>query len=366
MFTNQNKFSRHSYFMKLALEHAKKNLGNTKTNPSVGCVIVKNNKVISAGNTGLQGIPHAEFQALKSTNKISNSDLYITLEPCSHYGKTPPCVNKIINNKIKKVFFSVHDPDIRSFNKSSNILKKKGIKVNKGVNYKEVKDFYRSYFLFKEKKIPFVTLKLAVSKDLKTINKKKRWITNVHSRSRVHLMRSMHDCIITSSQTIIKDNPILNCRIEGLESSNPTKVILDKNLKIPLNSNIFNKKKNNKIIIFNNNFNKKKIKNLRKKNIKLVKISLNSKNELNLKETLKEISKLGFSRVFLECGETLATSFMKENLVNDFNLFISKKKVGKLGSGSIKKYFNTFLKSKKSATIKVNLYGEKLISYKIK
>ena len=158
MFTNQNKFSNRKYFMDLALEHAKKNLGNTKINPSVGCVIVKNNSVISAGNTGLNGTPHAEFQALISSNNVSNSDLYVTLEPCSHYGKTPPCVNKIISRNIKKVFFSVHDPDLRSFNKSSNILRKKGIKVSNGINYKEIKNFYRSYFLFKEEKIPFVTL----------------------------------------------------------------------------------------------------------------------------------------------------------------------------------------------------------------
>ena len=279
------------------------------------------------------------FKLLKSFDKITNSNLYVTLEPCSHYGKTPPCVNKIINKKIKKVFFSVHDPDLRSYNKSSNILKRKGIKVKKGVNYKVVKDFYRNYFLSKEKKIPFVTLKLAVSKDFKTISKRKRWITNFYSRARVHLMRSTHDCIITSSRTIIKDNPLLNCRIKGLENSNPTKVILDKNLKIPLSSKIFNDQKYNKIIIFYNKFDAKKIKYLRKKKVKLIKISLNSKKELNLEKTLKEINRLGFSRVFVECGATLSTSFLKQKLVNDFKVFISEKKIGKFGSGSIKNIF---------------------------
>jgi len=362
MFINQNKISYHNYFMGLALDHAKKNLGNTKKNPSVGCVIVKSNSIVSAGNTGLHGTPHAEFKALTSSNNIANSDLYVTLEPCSHYGKTPPCINKIINKKIRKVFFSVYDPDLRSFNKSSDFLKKKGIKVNNGINYKEVKNFYRSYFLFKEKKIPFVTLKLAISRDFKTINKKKKWITNVYSRSRVHLMRSTHDCIVTSSQTIIKDNPLLNCRIEGLEKLSPTKIILDKNLKTPLNSKIFNEQKFKKAIIFYNKTDIKKIKALRIKKIKLVKISLNLNEELNLKKVLKEINKLGYSRVFLECGETLASSFLKENLVNDFKIFISQKKIGKTGSGSIRKYFNTFLKKKKHVTLKFNLFVNKLIN----
>jgi diaminohydroxyphosphoribosylaminopyrimidine deaminase/5-amino-6-(5-phosphoribosylamino)uracil reductase len=366
MFTNQNKNLYDNFFMDLALMHAEKNLGNTKSNPSVGCVVVKNNCVISAGNTGINGTPHAEFAALTNSRNIENSNLYVTLEPCSHFGKTPPCVNKIIKRKIKKVFFSIYDPDFRSFNKSKNLLKRKGIKVNTGLNINKVRDFYRSYFSYKEKKTPFVTLKLAITKDFKTINRKKKWITNIYSRSRVHLMRSMHDCIITSSQTIIKDNPLLNCRIEGLENSSPYIGILDKNLIIPLNSRIINHYKNNKVIIFYNKNDDKKIKLLKKKKIKLIKISLNANNQLNLKNILEKIYNRGLSRVFLECGVRLASSFLRENLVNDFKIFISKYKIGESGSGTIKKYFKTFLKDKKSSLEKVNLYGEKLISYKIK
>ena len=366
MFTNQNKITYDNFFMDLALMHAGKNLGNTKSNPSVGCVVVKNNCVISAGNTGINGTPHAEVVALTKSPIIKNCNLYVTLEPCSHYGKTPPCVNEIIKRKIKKVFFSVYDPDSRAFNKSKDFFKRKGIKVNNGINNKKVKNFYRSYFLYKIRKKPFVTLKLAISKDFKTINKKKKWITNFYSRSRVHLMRSMHDCIITSSRTIIKDNPLLDCRIDGLESSSPDIAILDKNLVIPLKSRVINTYRNNSIIIFYNKNDIKKIKLLKKKKVRLIKIPLNANNQLNLENILEKIYKRGLSRVFLECGERLASSFLRENLVDDFKIFISKYKIGKKGSGSIKKYFMTFLKNKKSSLEKVNLYGEKLISYKIK
>ena len=123
MYINRNKNKNHAYFMRLALQQAKKILGNTKDNPAVGCVIIKNNHVISAGHTSINGRPHAEYNAIIcSRNAIKNSNLYVTLEPCSHYGKTPPCVNEIVKHKIKKVFFSLNDPDYRSFNRSTKKL----------------------------------------------------------------------------------------------------------------------------------------------------------------------------------------------------------------------------------------------------
>ena len=131
MFTKQNKYQNHTYFMRLALDQAKRVLGNTKDNPGVGCVITKDNNVISAGHTSINGRPHAEQNAINfSKINLKNSQLYVTLEPCSHYAKTPPCINAIMNKKIKKVFFSINDPDPRSFNKCSNKLRKSGINVN--------------------------------------------------------------------------------------------------------------------------------------------------------------------------------------------------------------------------------------------
>ena len=126
MFINQNKHANHSFFMRLALAQAQKNLGNTKENPSVGCVITKNNSIISIGFTSINGRPHAEQNAINlSKTNLKNSELYVTLEPCSHYGKTSPCTKSIIKNGIKKVFFSINDPDLRSYNKSTKLLRRK-------------------------------------------------------------------------------------------------------------------------------------------------------------------------------------------------------------------------------------------------
>ena len=239
MSINLNKYPKHSYYMRLALMQAERILGNTKTNPAVGCVVVKNNCIVTAGFTSINGKPHAERNAIiYAKNNIKKSNLYVTLEPCSHYGKTPPCVKAIIKNKIKSVFFSLKDPDHRSYNKSTKLLKNNMIKVRKGILSADTRNFYRSYFKFKKNTLPFVTAKMAISKDFYTKNKKNEWITNKFSRGRAHLMRSYHDCIITSSSTIIADNPKLNCRIPGLENRSPTRVVLDKNLKIPIGCNI--------------------------------------------------------------------------------------------------------------------------------
>ena len=244
MFTKKNNLPEKKYFMELAHKQALYALGNSGCNPAVGCVIVKNGCIISAGRTSYNGRPHAEFNAINSfKNKIKGSDLYVTLEPCSHYGKTSPCVNLIAKREINKVYFSVNDIDPRSYNKSSNILKKKSIYVEKGIFYKKINQFYKSYYKYKKKELPFITCKLAVSKDLYSKNTKKKWITNRFSRGRVHLLRSTHDCLITTYKTIKDDNPRLNCRINGLAKRSPKLVILDKYLNTSLKSRIFNKKK---------------------------------------------------------------------------------------------------------------------------
>ena len=138
--------------MNLALSQALRNLGNTGQNPSVGSVIVKKGCVIASGATSLGGRPHSEKNAVDNSKEdLSNSDMYVTLEPCSHYGKTPPCVNAIIKNKVKKVYYSIKDPDLRSFNKSKNILKNKKIAVTDNILKSEVKKFYRSYIKSKFK-----------------------------------------------------------------------------------------------------------------------------------------------------------------------------------------------------------------------
>ena len=154
MSIKKNNFSNNTFFMNLALMQAYKVLGNTGENPAVGCVVVKDKNVISSAHTGINGRPHAEITAIKFAKKnIYGSELFVTLEPCSHYGQTPPCVKSIIKNKIKKVFFSIYDTDLRSFKKSYKNLQREKIVVKTGTCSNKINYFYRSYYKFKKKKI---------------------------------------------------------------------------------------------------------------------------------------------------------------------------------------------------------------------
>ena len=301
-----------------------------------------------------------------SKTNLKNSELYVTLEPCSHYGETPPCVKLIIKSKIKKVIFSIKDPDPRSFNKCAKKLKARGIIVVNDVLKDKIKSFYRSYLKFKKSNLPFVTCKLAISKDFYTVNKKSKWITNELSRGRVHLMRASHDCIMTSSKTIINDNPRLTCRIDGLTDRCPARIIFDNKLKIKINSRIIKDAKKYRTIIFYNQVNKRKIRLLKKLNVRFYKISIDTDGNLDLKKSLIKAHELGFSRIFLESGIKLITNFLDKKLVDDFKLFISDKNLKRNGSANIRKYLELALKNKKRIAEKVNLSGEKLISYKLK
>ena len=346
---------------------AQKSLGNTKENPSVGCVIVKNNSVLSAACTSFNGRPHAEKNAISYLNKnIKDSQLYVTLEPCSNYGKTPPCVNLISKRKISKVFISIKDPDIRSYSKSSNKLKSKGIKVKYDVLDKQIRNFYKSYILYKKKLFPFVTCKLAISKDFYISDKRKKWITNHQSRLRGHLLRSVHDCILTSSKTVNDDNPRLTCRIEGLKKTSPARIILDTNLKIKTKSKIITEAYRYKTIIFYNKFNSKKINILKKFKVKTYKISKSIDGKINLEQALIKAKKLGFSRIFLESGINLIRSFVNKNLVNEFKVFVSNNNLKKNGAINVKSDFTKFFKNKKKIKEIVNLDGDLFLTYNIK
>ena len=167
MSTKKDKFSKKDKtFMELALNLAKARHGLTGVNPSVGCVIVKNNEILSIGQTGFDGTPHAEFNAIKNSNEnLEDAKMYVTLEPCSHYGKTPPCTNIIIKNKIKEVVYAVEDIDKKVKGKTLKILQSKDILVKKNLLKNEINKFYIPYFFNRKNNLPYVTGKIAISKN---------------------------------------------------------------------------------------------------------------------------------------------------------------------------------------------------------
>ena len=349
-------------YMKIAIDMAKVKIGLTGVNPSVGCVIVKNNKIISIGKTGINGVPHAEADAIKNTTEsLYNSDLFVSLEPCSHYGKTPPCTSNIIKKKIKRIFYGMDDVDLRSKNKSYEILKKKNIHVKKNLLNSKCKKIYRSYIHLKNTKLPFITAKIACSKNY-VITSNKKYITNHHSLNVSHLLRYKSHAILVSHKTINTDNPLLNCRINGLEKFSPIRIILDKNLKLKLSSNIFKTAKKYKTIIFYNKENNK-IKRFKENKIKLIKLQLNENGMFDLKKVLNVIKKLNIHYVLLEGGKKLTLNFLKEKLVNEFFLFKTNTEINYKNNVKINNIISILNKNFKKKNIKTYLANDRLVKY---
>ncbi len=355
--------SKHLYYISLAFEQAKVNLGSTGTNPSVGCIIENNDTVLSSGRTSLLGRPHAEFNALKKSINFKDSNLYVTLEPCSHFGVTPPCTKKIVKKKIKNVFFSVFDLDSRTRKKSLLDFKKSKIKVVSDIARKFGLDFYKSYFLKHKKLLPYIDAKIAISRDFFYKNKRSKWITNKHSRKRAHLLRTSYDCILTTSKTINDDNSRLNCRLEGLENKSPSIVIIDRFFKLKKNSKIVKEKSKRKIILFTTTYNKEKKKYFNSKGIKIIQ-QKNMKNKKDFKLILSNLRDLGISRILVESGMCFLNFLILGSFVHNLFVFKSNYNLKKNGInyGKINIIKNLNLKNK----INVNLLGDFLYKVKLK
>ncbi len=346
----------HNNYLDLAFQLAEKNLGHTKTNPTVGSIVVKDNTVISSGVTSFNGRPHSEFNALNNLKNCAGASLYTTLEPCVHHGKTPPCVNLIIKKKIKNVYYSFEDPDKRTFKKAKKIFNLNGVNA-KLIHTKKYRKFYKSYFLNKKLSIPYVAAKIAISKDYLTIRKNNKWITNDFSRKTAHLLRNNFDCIISTSQSINLDDSLLNCRINGLNNNKPDLIIIDLKLKLKKKLSLLNLIKKRKTYLVTKKMNKKRSLAYKKLGYKIIFIDqLKDKKDFIL--FYKKIYKMGYSRMLTETGLTFLNTLLKNKLIHDLYIFKSCQKLGKNGKNNdTKKYLKKILPK----LLTINLNGDKLL-----
>ena len=343
---------------------AKQEFGKTFPNPSVGCIISKNSKIISKAVTSLSGRPHAEEIALsKAGPKAKGATMYVTLEPCFHSSKNGSCADQILRSGIKEIFISAPDPDIRTNKRSINKLKKNNVIVNVGIEKNKTYSLNKFFFKSLSKKQPFTKVKLAISNDEKIAwsDYKSKWISNKYSREYGHKLRSISQAILTTSKTIIKDNPKLTIRLKKNEIHIPI-IIIDKDLKIPMNSKILKYISKKRIIIFTSKKNKKSVK-LTNLGCEIIYCKINKFKKLNLKNIFKKIYSLKISDILVEAGGIFFTELLKNKLVDEVHLFKSKIIIGENGKPAL--WGKKIKELNLSLIMQKNFKDDKYFNYKV-
>ncbi len=326
----------HEFYMKRAIELANKGRFKVSPNPRVGAVIVHKDRVIGEGYHEYLGGPHAEVNAINSVKEkdlLSQSTIYVTLEPCAHFGKTPPCSDLIIENKIPIVIIANKDPFPEVNGKGIERLKRNGIVVIEGILEKEARQLNKRFFTFHQKKRPFIILKWAETQDgfisrdkndpeFKTDN----WISGEESKQLVHVWRAEEDGILIGNNTAILDNPELTTR--EVNGKNPIRILLDKDLKLKENLKVFHP--NSKVIVFN------QIENKELQGLKRIKLDFSKDNILN--NLMTKLYEEEIQSIIIEGGATTLNSFISTKLWDEARVFIGKKKfIRGLKSPSLKK-----------------------------
>lgn len=322
----------HEKYMRMAIEEAKNGEGFTSPNPLVGAVIVKENKVIGIGYHKKYGENHAEINAFLNAKEngedVEGTSIYVTLEPCSHYGKTPPCADAIIKNKLKKVIIGCVDSNPKVAGNGIKKLKDAGIEVIVNVLEEECRKLNEVFFYYIANKRPFVVMKYAMTMDGKiaTVSGKSKWITSEKTREHSHRFRNKYSAIMVGINTVIEDNPMLNCRLPN--TRNPIRIILDSSLKISLDSNICKTSKDIKTFIATVSGDEKKIKELEGLGVEIIKTESDN-GRVNLKELMKILGEeKNIDSVYVEGGASLHASLLKEKLVNKALVYIAPKIFG--------------------------------------
>lgn len=320
-------------WMRLALELAKKGEGFVNPNPMVGAVIVKNGEVIGQGYHTMFGQAHAEVEAFKNAKKSTEgATLYVTLEPCSHYGKTPPCADLVIDKKVKRVVVGILDPNPLVSGRGIKRIKDAGIDVTVGVLEYECRKLNEIFLNYIEKKKPFVLLKSAISLDGKiaTSSGESKWISCEESRKRVHEIRGKYSAIMVGINTVLEDDPLLTCRLEGKKS--PIRIVVDSSLNIPINSNILKTSKDVKVIIATTeNADLEKVKQLQ--DLGVVVLKIDKKDErVDLKKLILKLGEMNIDSILIEGGGTLNFSALQQGIVDKVEFYIAPKIIGGIES----------------------------------
>jgi diaminohydroxyphosphoribosylaminopyrimidine deaminase/5-amino-6-(5-phosphoribosylamino)uracil reductase len=318
-------------YMEMAYGLAERAKGWASPNPYVGAVLVRRDVIVGYGYHERPGKPHAEIVALRRAGQNSrNSTAYITLEPCIHWGRTPPCIDAILQAGLKRVVVSSLDPNPLVNKKGIRIMEKEGLDVSVGLLAEKNRRLNESYFKYIRKKLPFVTVKAAISLDGKIATKSGRsqWISSPPVREYTHLLRGEHDAIMVGINTVLKDNPVLTVRHRNWRGKRIIRVILDSKLRFPLQSRMLDTLSKGEIYIFTTqSSSQKKADALRKKGATVVPLRARG-DHLNLKGVLIWLGKKEIASVLVEGGSFLLTSVLEKKLADKIHVALSPKLIG--------------------------------------
>lgn len=321
-------------YMRLAMQLAGNAIGRTSPNPLVGAVIVKDNRVVGCGWHRKAGTPHAEVHALNQAGELAQgADVYVTLEPCAHYGKTPPCAKALVEAKVKNVYGGLLDVNPKVAGKGFKILEDAGIHVEYGFLQDELRKQNEVFFKWIEHKKPFVVLKAAMTLDGKiaTATGQSKWITNETSRAYGYKLRDIYDGIMVGINTVIEDNPMLTARVDG--GKNPIRIVVDSSLKIDINANVVQDKSAKTIIATTDKANKDKILKLQAQDVDVIVVDKDENDKVDIEKLLdilgqQNIGQQNICSILVEGGATLSGSFVAKKLVDKVYFFIAPKIVG--------------------------------------
>lgn len=323
----------HEYWMNLAVQLAKATTGQTSPNPMVGAVVVKDNRLIGTGAHLRAGTPHAEVHALRMAgDEAKESTIYVTLEPCNHFGRTPPCTEKIIESGVKRVVIGSGDPDQLVAGKGIARLKEAGIEVIEDIHIQECLDLNEAYFYHRKTGMPFVTLKTATTLDGKiaTQSGDSRWITGVESRAFVHQLRHEQDAILVGANTVIVDDPELTTRLLDGNGNHPIRIILDSKLSTPLTAKILNTTQVSTWIFTTDAKDSFKEAAFQEAGVQV--FSTGSGPRVNIEQMLKILGSKGVLSLLVEGGGEVNASMLRGNYVHKMIAFLAPKLLG--GSAS--------------------------------
>lgn len=316
-------------YMSMAIELALRAQGRTNPNPLVGAIVVKDSRIVGKGYHKKCGTPHAEIHALRAAGqKAKGATLYVTLEPCNHFGRTPPCTDAIIASGIKKVVMAMPDPNPITNGRGIRKLNKNGMKTIVGILKEEAAAINKPFIKFVTKKMPYVRLKVAESIDGKIATRSgdSRWITADDSRRYVHELRGKVDAVMVGVGTLLKDDPLLLSKVPG--STQPIRIVVDSTLKTPTNARIFLKKDKYSVVIATTKEASFKKAELFAKNGISILFCKTKNGMVDLRDLLKKLSMLNIVDLMVEGGGELAASLIEEKLVDKFSFFIAPKIIG--------------------------------------